>query len=130
MPVSVGIDQVAAVIVDLLNDYGKDVSARMREEVDAMAHEAAQEIYEGAPKRTGRYAGGWAADPCDVVNGSNQYTRVVANKTKPGLAHLLENGHATQSGGRVEGIPHIRPVYDNLQGEMPKRMKRAIEGVS
>ncbi|KAK9680615.1 hypothetical protein QE152_g38973 [Popillia japonica] len=58
-------------------------------------------------KRTGKH--GWS------VTSQGSFTKpsfVVHNKKKPGLTHLLENGHALRQGGRARAIPHIKPVEE------------------
>ena len=60
----------------------------------------------------------------------------VYNKDKPGLAHLLENGHVLRRGGRtlahspVQPKPHIKPVEEEVGRELEKWIVQAIENGS
>lgn len=50
---------------------------------------------------------------------------IIHNKKVPGLAHLLEKGHALRQGGRTKAYPHIAPVEEKLIEEYTK----AVEGI-
>ena len=51
----------------------------------------------------------------------------IYNATDGPLVHLLEKGHQKASGGRVEGIPHVRPAYEEAERLLPELTARAIE---
>lgn len=45
---------------------------------------------------------------------------------KPGLPHLLENGHARPDGGRVNGRPHIAPAEEKAVEDFQRAVEEAI----
>lgn len=44
------------------------------------------------------------------------------------LSHLLENGHATKSGGRVEGLHFIKNAADPIIEDYQKAIEEACKG--
>ncbi len=107
------IDNLSNEIAQALQDYTKEVEEGIDKEADKVANRAVKELRAKSPKKTGKYAKGWTKKKV-----KNQ--RIIYNKNKPGLAHLLEFGHAKRGGGRVSGKPHIRPVEDNIIKDFEK----------
>lgn len=66
---------------------------------------------------TGQYAAGWEAYFHGAELSYGHFEAVVANKSKPTLTHLLENGHVKYIFGRgplgrVKAYKHIEPAYE------------------
>ena len=117
-------DELGVAISEIIKEYTEEVSQAIEEEIDDTAKKVKDEIVLTSPKLTGKYAKGWRVKK---DNGKGYATRIIHNKDKPGLAHLLEMGHAKRGGkGRVEGIPHIRPAYDKYVPDMEKRIEDII----
>lgn len=87
--------------------------------LDAAAKEAAEltqrQLKANSPtgKHKRKYKTGWRIKKSEV---GNLVSYTVYNGTKPGLTHLLENGHVGRnqygSFGRVRAIPHIGPAAE------------------
>lgn len=100
-------------IADIIKDAGK---------------RAVKAIRSKSPKRTGRYARGWAWAEEESVGGLGFYIRVY-NKAKPHLTHLIENGYRQFFMGRDTGKtkparPHIAPAADEVEEYIMQRVKR------
>lgn len=50
----------------------------------------------------------------------------VGNKAKPGLVHLLEDGHATPTGRRTRAFKHMEPALEQTEDELVDRINRAM----
>ena len=54
----------------------------------------------------------------------------VGNKTKPGLVHLLEKGHAKVGGGKTRAFEHLADGYERgaklFEEELEARVGRAL----
>lgn len=63
-----------------------------------------------------------------METGSNRWaaSAVIYNKKQPGLAHLLEHGHAKVGGGRTRALEHVLPVEEQLAGEALDVIKKEI----
>lgn len=121
MSKTVSIDDMAEVISQELESYRKEVVDALKKDVKAVAKETVQTLKDTSPKRTGEYAKGWKNKITE--DSRDDIQSVVYNAKKPSLAHLLENGHAKVTGGRVEGIPHIRPAAEQAEKELEGRVK-------
>ena len=120
------VDDLSREVMAELHAYCDEVTEAVKAEVNTVAKECLREIKANSPVRTGRYRKGWRKE---VAFESRDDIRIsVRNKTCPGLTHLLENGHAKAGGGRVEGIPHIKPAElhaaENLADKVKVRLKK------
>ncbi len=122
---AVSIDDLANEITNAVREYTQDVTEGIEKEVNKTSKSVTKEISAKSPRRKngGEYAKGWTRKKV-VIGGTLSYTTY--NKRKPGLAHLLEKGHAKRGGGRVPGIPHIGPVVDRELPQMVNRIKSII----
>lgn len=114
----------AQAVKDYLEIYIEDIGEIVEETSNKIGKEAKEELKQTSPKRTGRYAKGWAVKK-DRKNKS-YYTIKIHNKTDYQLTHLLEFGHATRNGGRTKAIPHIRPVEEKYKKQFEKELKQKI----
>lgn len=111
-------------IRELLKEYGDEAVESVREIIPKVAKDAAKKLRSESPKRSGKYAKGWTQKAEQTNLG---VTGTVYNKAAPGLAHLLEYGHAKRSGGRTRPRPHIQPVEEWASDEAVKRITEALQ---
>ncbi len=117
-------------VKQILDDYSKDVEDAVIEACGKVADDTAKRLKDLSPKRgkgSDSYSAGWRRKKL------NAKTFVVYNATKPGLTHLLENGHMvkpfpTHPGKkvRVEGIKHISTAEDWAASELDSKVEEAI----
>ena len=113
-------------IQKILRDYGEEAEEAVEKVERKVARDAKKELKATSPKRDGagkHYADGWTSR----VEKSRVGTQMtVYNSEKPGLTHLLENGHLTRNGTNrtfpdTPAHPHIARVnekahYDFVDG--------------
>lgn len=124
----VGIGNLASAVAEILEEYGDAAEQAIREVAPKVAREARKELKATSPmdRKRRHYADGWAVQTQDTRNGISV---VVYNRTKPGLTHLLENGHALRNGGRSRAIPHIAPVNAAAQEKFLAEVTAKLEGI-
>ena len=120
----VNTDQLAVELSKAVKNYTEDVSKAVDKKVSSTATKVKREIKQDSPRKSGEYADGWSRKT-SRKNGLIDIT--IYNKEKPSLTHLLEFGHAKVGGGRVAGIPHIRPAYDKFVPKMEKDIEKIIK---
>lgn len=112
-----------------MEEYAADVAAGMKTDAKSTAKNAVKELKatspEGAGSRKGHYKDGWTSKT--ESESANAINIKVYNKTKPGLTHLLENGHVKRGGGRTRAIPHIAPVEQQTVEEYERRLKERLQ---
>lgn len=74
------------------------------------------------------YANGWTYTK-QKSKAHGYFGYVVYNKNKAGLAHLLENGHATKNPAkRAPAYPHIAEVEEKISGLVNSYLLRVSTG--
>lgn len=121
----VSIDQLAAEIAKGLAEYSQDVVEKVNLSSEKVGKSAVKRLKETSPKDKGKYAKSWRVKTDPQVGQPNTLT--IHNKDHYYLTHLLEHGHAKVGGGRVEGIPHIRPAEEMVIEQFTREIEEAIK---
>lgn len=125
---SVRADNLGLVLQGIVDEYASEATEILKEETKKTAKAAVKNLKmrspEGKGSRKGHYKDGWTSKA--EKEGSSSVSYVVYNRTKPGLIHLLENGHANRGGGRTEGKSHVRPVADEAERELLNRLEARL----
>lgn len=122
------IDKLDSAVQKILDDYAKGILTSMDEVATKIGTKAAAAVKANARASfggSGKYAGGWTKQ---VEKTRLGITVTVYNKAAPGLAHLLENGHAKTGGGRVAGKAHIAPVETEVVKEYQEKIENVVSG--
>lgn len=119
-----------AAIKETLDEYGSAVFDVLKGSVKEVSEEATQKLRDTSPKKSGDYAEAWTYDEVPV---KRYQTKTVVHVEAPHyrLTHLLEKGHVSRNGtgrtfGKVKAYPHIAPVNDWANEELPKLVKRKL----
>lgn len=121
------IDKLNTAISKILTEYAGDIDKNLETVTKEICKKGAQAVKasaKGAVGGTGKYASGWTSE---VQKTRYSTTGTIYNKNQPGLAHLLEYGHASVNGGRVAGRSHIAPVEATLIKDYEEGVKNAID---
>lgn len=123
----IDIDKMVLSVQQVLDEYREDVTFAMEEAVKKTAKETVKRLEQISPEDDGDYKKSWNYKRDKNLSGKYRYDMVVyAKKYEYAKTHLLENGHAKRNGGRVEGIPHIKPAedfaFELLEEELRKRL--------
>ena len=121
------IDKLDKAIGKILTEYEDSITnnvGQITKEICKSGAQAVKASARAAVGGTGKYAGGWTSE---VKTTRYSTEGVIYNQAAPGLAHLLENGHAKVNGGRVAGRPHIAPVEEKLVKEYEEGVINAIK---
>lgn len=105
----VSIDVLAETVMEGIESYANLTTEDVKKAVKKASKTVRNKIEEYAPSgKTGEYAKSWRVTTTD--ESSYAIVQTVHSPKLYMLAHLLEKGHAKRGGGRVQGIPHIKPA--------------------
>lgn len=121
---AVKVDGLADAIMAELQDYSQEVTEDVKKSVDAAGKECVRILKETSPKDTGDYAQGWRKRK--AYESKSDLRVEVHNATDYQLTHLLEDGHAKVTGGRVDGKPHIDPAAEQASQLLEQDVKIRI----
>lgn len=122
-------EKLAADIDQILNEYRDGVYKGMDEAIKKLASKGRNAVKREArnvtSKKRRKYSNGWMYK---MEPGSNKWaaSAVIYNKKQPGIAHLLEHGHATVNGGRTNPRVHIQPISEQIADEAIGAIKKEI----
>lgn len=121
----VTVDNLAAEIQKILEEYKNDVERLNKETVKKVGQKGVQALRSNSSMfgGSGKYASGWSSRVEESRMGAKA---TLYNAKVPGLPHLLEHGHAKRGGGRVSGRVHIAPVEEELEKAFTQELERAL----
>ena len=117
----VTIDNLADAIMDMLEEYGDNVAEHAKEATHKVALLGVRALTSASPGK--KYKRGWRTWSETSFMGQKE---TIYNDKQPGLAHLLEHGHAKRNGGRTKAIIHIKPVEEELIEKLQEEVQKAI----
>ena len=120
----VPVDRLADTVQKVLRDYAQDVDKDVNDLTRAIGKKGAQAVKQAS---AGAFGGGaYSKSWTSTLETSRFGSTAVIHSKKPGLPHLLENGHAKRNCGRVSGRSHIAPVEEKLVEEFQKAVEQAL----
>ncbi len=131
------IENLDAVIGEILTEYADDVNKGLQAAVPKVAKITQQEVKAASPvskytEYKGRYKKGWTATEMTINRMEADY--VIHNRTDGQLTHLLEKGHVLKRGGRRVGtVPaqvHIAPAEEHAIKMMEEAVEKIAKGAS
>ena len=122
-------ERLSADIAQILKEYEDGVIIGFNKAIQELANKGRNAVRRNArsviAKGRRKYSNGWMYK---MERGSNKWAAgaVIYEKRQPGLAHLLEHGHALASGGRTGALEHIKPVEEQLIREAISEVKKEL----
>ncbi len=120
--------QLSELIQKYLKEYAGDVDEALQQSMTEVGNEAVKKLKTSSPQKTGKYKRGWKVE---WTKKRLSYEGRVYNSKRGQLTHLLEFGHPLVRGGRVVGNvkaqPHIAPVDDWINEELPRRFEQKLK---
>jgi len=119
-----GMEEYADLATDALKEDVQKTAKKVKQDIQAAApvHAGA---YRDRRRTPGTYKKSWATKT--THESANELEVTVYSKRQYMLTHLLENGHAKRGGGRVAGIPHIKPAEEKGNRELLDAIERDLQ---
>ena len=118
-------DQFAISVGEILSDVERGVEECVMPSVRAALRTGVRVEKDKAPVLSGRYRAGISST---TRRKSKETYGEIGNKNSPGLAHLLEKGHARTGGGRVAPRVHIAPAAESAFKVFEEELDRRVDG--
>ena len=114
--------QLDTILREFMEEMGEDTESVFK----TVGKDTVTLLKRTSPKKKGKYSSGWASK---VTGHGLKAELVIYNRLKPGLTHLLENGHVIidrhgMNKGRARAIKHIEPAEQQATNEMLERLSK------
>lgn len=124
--ITVEADRFAMALDEIVRGVDEGVAKRMPECVTKACRKGKDATKRAAPVSTGAYRKGFSYR-VRKSDGGRDVSGEIGNKDLPGLVHLLEKGHATIGGGRVQGYPHVSVGADEAFAVLEESIGKAVD---
>lgn len=118
---------------DVLQDYSKEVMDAYNTCGKEIADDTVSKLKRVKFGRydRGKYSKSWGVKQEKSNWGTDSY--IIYNKKHYRLTHLLEFGHVVKNGtkrvvGKAGAIPHIKPMEEWVQNQLPKLLVQKLGG--
>lgn len=125
----VSLENLGKEIDKIFEEYKGDIESNLDEITKKVGKKGAQALkneslaaFPDSKKHKKRYGSTWTSR----ADKERLYTTVTIYNSQPGLPHLLEYGHASRNGGRVEGREHISSVEESLVFEFEREVESKL----
>lgn len=125
----VSLENLGKEIDKIFEEYKGDIESNLDEITKKVGKKGAQALkneslaaFPDSKKHKKRYGSTWTSR----ADKERLYTTVTIYNSQPGLPHLLEYGHASRNGGRVEGREHISSVEESLIFEFEREVESKL----
>lgn len=125
----VTLDTLGEELNKILDEYAGDIESNLDEITKKVGKKGALALkneslaaFPDSKKHKKRYGSTWTSR----AEKQRLYTTVTIYNSQPGLPHLLEYGHASRNGGRVEGKAHISPIEEKLILEFEREVESKL----
>lgn len=125
----VSLENLGKEIEKIFEEYKGDIESNLDEITKKVGKKGAQALkneslaaFPDSKKHKKRYGSTWTSR----ADKERLYTTVTIYNSQPGLPHLLEYGHASRNGGRVEGREHISSVEESLVFEFEREVESKL----
>lgn len=130
---AIKIQDFSVAVSEILDGYSENVREAMAEAVAQAGKKALKTVRAKSPESKGKHRGNYKKNwrmkkERGGIHGDRMDVTIY-NAKYGSLIHLLENGHQKVNGGRVEGIPHVQPAYEEAERALTQLTPRAIERV-
>lgn len=126
MAVKINSNSLSSTIEDILEQYGDSAKEAVEEACQDVAKQVVKDLKKAGDFNNGQdFRKGWTSKTENTRFGASV---VVYNKTKPGLAHLLEFGHAKTNGGRTRAFNFIAPIADTVEKQFLETFEKKMGG--
>ena len=121
-------DSIEQQLTDIINEFNEELAEETKQAFKDVGRDTQLDLKATSPKGKSRrhYANGWTYK---VTGLGLNLVLTVYNKSKPGLTHLLENGHQVydwhgKPHGRTRAIKHIKPAQNKALAELLTRLTK------
>lgn len=110
----------------ILDDYNEHAVDVLNSAIAESANEVRDELKVSGDfkDRTGKYRKGWSVKSGSRFMGVE--SKIVHNKPKYQLTHLLEYGHVNRDGSRTRAFPHIAKVETESAKNFEKKVRSKL----